>query len=57
MPKILRIHVIDDTLEIPVVGKGPKAAQTEAYYVMREGYWVNNTLYPPSRIVKIEVLG
>ncbi len=57
MAKTLRIHVVDNTIEIPVVGKGPNAARTEAYYVMREGYWIDNVLYPPSRIVKIEVLG
>lgn len=54
--KTLRIHGTTYTVDQPVKGVSPKAAQTEAYYVMREGAWQGNTLYPPSTIVKIEVL-
>lgn len=57
MAKILRVNYDQGTQDVPVVGKSPKAPQTEAYYIMREGFWVGNTLYPPSRIVSIEVLG
>lgn len=56
MPKIIRIHSDMNTTEVPVVGKSPKSAQTEAYYIMREGCWIDNTLHPPSTIVKIEVI-
>jgi hypothetical protein len=54
--KTLRINYDMGTVEQPVQGKSPKAAQTEAYYVMREGVWDGNTLYPPSRIVSIQVV-
>lgn len=56
MAKVLRVHGQGYTQDQKVEGKSPKAAQTEAYYIMREGVWVDNVLYPASTIVKIEVL-
>ena len=56
MAKIIRVHGASYTVDQAVIGKSPKAAQTEAYYIMREGCWIDNTLHPPSTIVKIEVI-
>lgn len=56
MAKKLRVNYDAGTVDVDVVGKSPKAPQTEAYYIMREGFWVENKLFPPSRIVSIEVL-
>jgi len=54
--KTIRIHWDGGTQDVPVVGKSPKAAQTEAYYIMREGFWVDNKLFSPSRISFVELI-
>lgn len=53
---ILRVHWDGGTEDVPVKGKSPKAPETEAYYLMREGFWSGNKLFPPSRITFIELL-
>ncbi len=56
MNKILRVHSDIGTVDVPIEGKSPKADKIEAQYLLREGFWIENKLYPASRIVFIEVL-
>lgn len=56
MPKIIRVHGNGYTVDQPVTGKTLKAPQVEAYYLMREGVWVGNRLYPPSTITFVELV-
>lgn len=53
--QIIRVHGDTFTQDLPITGKGPKAAQTEAQWALRDGVWVGNILYPPTRIVHIEL--
>lgn len=55
MAKVIRIPGDTFTQDIKVIGKGPLAPQKEAAWALRDGVWVENILYPPSRIVHIEL--
>lgn len=57
MAKIIRVHSDVDTVDVPVQGKSPKAPQTEAYFILREGFWSQDgtKLYPPNRITYLEI--
>lgn len=55
MAKIIRIHGDTFTQDVKVIGKGPLAPQKEAAWALRDGCWVDNILYPSSRIVMVEL--
>ena len=50
--KMLRVHLDDTTLDV----KATSSQHVQAIRLVHDGVWVGNKLYPPHRIVSIELI-